>query len=152
MKKIMSSKEIVQTLMDALQKGDFEKAKSWLADGFQFSGPIPKPISAEAWLEMSMNLKRAFPNLEYHFRVEGVSGSDVVKVSSELKGTHKGDLDLADMNMGVIPATNKSFAIARQHGQVTVKADKVASWAMEPTKGAGLMAILEKLDVKLPAM
>ena len=146
----MNSKEIVQALMDALQKGDFERAKSCIADGFQFSGPVPEPISAEAWLEMSVNLKKAFPNLEYHFRVEGVNGNDVVKVSSELKGTHKGDLDLTGMNMGVIPATNKSFAIARQYGHITVKGDKVTSWAMEPTKGAGLMAILGKLDVKLP--
>ena len=39
----MNKREIVQTLLDSVQKGDFEKAKSLLADDFQFSGPIPEP-------------------------------------------------------------------------------------------------------------
>lgn len=138
--------------MYAVQMGDFEKARSYLADDFQFSGPVTKSIGAKAWLGMSMNLKKAFPNLEYHFRVESVQSDGVVKISSELKGAHRGDLDLTDMNMGVISVTNKSFAAAREHGKITVKGDKVASWTVEPTKGAGLAAILELLDVKLPVM
>ncbi len=50
----MSKREIVQALMDSVQKGDFELAKSMLADDFQFSGPVPEPINKETWLEMSM--------------------------------------------------------------------------------------------------
>jgi len=30
-----------------------------------------------------------------------------------------------------------------------VKNEKVSSWVVEPTEGAGLMAILKQLDVKL---
>ena len=56
----MNNREIVQALMDAVQKGDFASAKKMLSDDFQFSGPIPEPINAEAWLEMSANLKIAF--------------------------------------------------------------------------------------------
>ena len=148
----MDSKSIVQSLMYAIQKGEFERAKSHLADDFQFSGPASTPINADAWLGMSMNLKKAFPNLENHFRVESVQSGGVVKISSELKGTHRGELDLTSMNMGVVPPTNKSFAVAREHGKVTIKGDKVTSWAVEPTKGAGLMAILEQLGVKLPTL
>ena len=95
----MDSKATAQALMYAIQIGDFEKAKSHLTDDFQFSGSVPKPINAEAWLGMNMKLKRAFPNLEYHFRVESIQSGGVVKISSELKGTHKGDLDLTDVNM-----------------------------------------------------
>jgi hypothetical protein len=105
----MDSKSIVQSFMYAIQKGEFERAKSHLADDFQFSGPIPDPINADAWLGMSMN-------------------------------------------MGVIPPTNKSFAVAREHGKITVKGDKVTSWSVEPTKGAGLKAIMEQLGVKLPTI
>ena len=54
--------------------------------------------------------------------------------------------------MGVIPATNKSFAATHEHGKASVQDGKVKTWAMEPTEGAGLMAILGQLGVKLPTM
>lgn len=148
----MDSKSTVQALLYAVQMGEFEKAKSYLADDFQFSGPVTKSIGAEAWLGMGMRLKKGIPNLEYHFRVESVQSGGVVKISSELKGTHKGDLDLTGMNMGVIPATNKSFAAGREHAKITIRGDKVALWAVTPTEGAGLVAILDLLGVELPTI
>ena len=137
--------------MDVIQNGDFENAKSMLADDFQFSGPVPEAINAEAWLGMSASMKAAFPNLEYHFNVIEAEG-DVVKSTSQLSGTHSGSFDLTGMNMGVIPATNKSFSAKLEKTKVTVKGDKITLWAVEPTDGAGLMAILGQLGVEMPTM
>ena len=147
----METKDTAQALMDAIQKGDFENAKSLLSADFQFSGPVPEPINADEWMGMTMSLRKAFPNLNYHFHVESMDGN-VANISSELKGTHSGDFDLTAMNMGVIPATNKSFAAAHEHGKVTVKDNKVTSVAYEKTEGAGLMAILGQLGVEMPPM
>jgi len=143
-------KSIVKELMYAIQTGNYEKAKSHLAADFKFSGSGPKPIKTEAWLVMNMNLKKAFPNLEYHFRVESVQSGGVVKISSELKGTHKGDLDLTSLKMGMIAATNKSFAVGREHGKLLIQENKVTSWAVEPKKDTGLQAILNQLGIKPP--
>ena len=147
----MNNREIVQSLMDSVQKGDFVNAKSLLADDFQFSGPIPEPINREAWLAMSTSLKTAFPDLDYRFIVIGTDG-DVVKTTSQLSGTHTGSFDLTDMKMGVIPATNKTFAAKIAKTKVTVKGNKITSWVVEPTEGAGLKAIVEQLGVKLPTV
>ena len=147
----MNKREIVQTLLDSVQKGDFVNAKSLLADDFQFSGPIPQPINREAWLGMSASLKTAFPDLDYHFKVIGAD-DDIVKTTSQLSGTHRGSFDLTNMKMGVIPATNKTFAAKLENTKITVKDNKVTSWAVEPTQGAGLKAILEQLDVKVPTV
>lgn len=147
----MNKREIVQSLMDSIQKGDFKNAKTMLADDFQFSGPIPEPINREAWLGMSASLKTAFPDLDYHFKVIGAD-DDVVKTTSQLSGTHRGSFDLTNMKMGVIPATNKSFAAKLENTKITVKENKVTSWAVEPTQGAGLSAILNQLGVKLPTV
>jgi len=147
----MDTKATVQSLMDAIQMGEFEKAKSLFADDFKFSGPVPEPISGDAWMGMSVSLKAAFPDLDYQFKVESVDGN-TVNVSAELKGTHKNDLDLTAMHMGVIPATGKSFKAAHEHGKATLRDGKITSWAMEPTEGAGLMAILGQLGVKVPSM
>ena len=147
----MNKREIVQTLLDSIQKGDFEKAKSLLTDDFQFSGPIPQPINREAWLGMSASLKTAFPDLDYHFNVIGAD-DDVVRTTSQLSGTHRGSFDLTNMQMGVIPATNKAFSAKLEKTKITVKENKITSWAVEPTQGAGLKAILDQLGVKLPTV
>ena len=147
---IMNQREIVQTVLDSVQKGDFVKTKSLLADDFQFSGPIPEPINREAWLELSSRLKTAFPDLDYHFKVIGAD-DDVVKTTSQLSGTHRGSFDLTNMKMGVIPATNKSFDAKLEKTKITVKENKITSWAVEPTEGAGLKAILGQLGVAVPA-
>jgi len=147
----MDTKATVQSLMDAIQMGEFDKAGSLFADGFKFSGPVPEPISGEAWLGMSASLKAAFPDLDYQFKIESVDG-DIAHISAELKGTHSGDLDLTAMDMGVIPATGKSFKAAHENGVARLRDGKVTAWEMEGTEGAGLMAILGQLGVKLPSM
>jgi predicted ester cyclase len=147
----MNKRETVQALMDAVQKGDLKIAESMLADDFQFSGPIPEPINKEAWLKMSSSLKTAFPDLDYHFRVIGTQG-DVVRTTSQLSGTHSSSFDLTGMNMGVIPATNQSFVAKLEKAKITVKENKITAWAVEPTQGAGVMAILKQLEVEMPAM
>jgi predicted ester cyclase len=133
--------------MDSVQKGDFENAKSMLADDFQFSGSVPEPINKEAWLGMSVGLKTAFPDLDYHFRVIGTEG-DVVRSTTQLSGTHSGSFDLTNMNMGMVAATNKSFSSKLEKTKVTVKENKITAWVVEPTEGAGLEAILGQLGVK----
>jgi predicted ester cyclase len=147
----MNKRETVQALMDSIQQGDFENAGTMLADDFQFSGAVSEPINKEAWLDMSANLKTAFPDLDYHFKVIGADG-DVVRSTSQLSGTHSGSFDLTNMNMGVIPATNKTFSAKLEKTKVTVKENKITSWAVEPTEGAGLKAILGQLDVKPATM
>jgi predicted ester cyclase len=147
----MNKRETVQTLMDSIQKGDFVTAKSLLTDDFQFSGPIPKPVNREDWLTMSSNLKTAFPDLNYRFNIIDTDG-DVVKTTSQLSGTHTGSFDLTDMKLGVIPATKKAFTAKLQKTKVTVRDNKITSWVVEPTDGAGLNAILGQLGVKLPTV
>ena len=148
---IVNKREIVQALLDSVQKGDFANAKSMLADDFQFSGPVPEPINRDAWLGMSSSLKTAFPDLDYHFKVIGTDG-DFVRTTSQLSGTHTGSFDLTNMNMGVIPATDKTFSARLEKTKITVKDDKITSWVVEPTDGAGLNAILDQLGVKVPTM
>jgi hypothetical protein len=94
-------------------------------------------------------LKTAFPNLDYHFGVEGAEGN-VVHVSDQLSGTHSGNLDLSPMGMGVIPATGKSFSAKRELADVTLRDDNVISWVGQPTEGAGLVAILSQLGIPVP--
>ena len=147
----MKNRETVQALMDSIQQGDFEQAGTMLADDFQFSGSTAESINKDAWLGMSSSLKTAFPDLDYHFKVIGTEGH-VVQTTAQWSGTHSGSLDLTDMNMGVIPATNRSFVANRDWTKLTVRENKITSWVVEPTQGAGLMEILKELDAEMPAV
>ena len=136
--------------MDSVQRGDFDNAKTLLSDDFQFKGMIRRPISGKTWLKMSASLKMAFAGLNYHFKVDSAKGN-VVNTSSQMTGNNRGAFDLTGLHMGVISATNKNFSTARENHTITVKNEKVSSWVVEPTEGAGLMEILKQLDVK-PSM
>jgi hypothetical protein len=52
----------------------------------------------------------------------------------------------------VTPATHKSFATPREHGRVTIKGDKVASWVVDRIEGGGLKGILGQLGIAVAAM
>jgi hypothetical protein len=145
----MDNKAVVQSVMDAVQSGNFTGAKALLTEDFKFSGPVPQPIGGPAWLGMSANLRKAFPDLNYRFKVEGEQGA-AVDLSAQLSGTHTGDLDLTALGMPVFPPTGKSFAAAYERGTATVQNGKVASWATQRTEGAGLVAILKQLGLPTP--
>jgi len=150
----MNPREIVQALLDSVQRGDFQKANFLVSKDCQFSGPVPELLKREAWMGMNKNLKKACPNLDYHFHVDRVDGLNghLVKISAELKGTHSGVLDLSPIGLGVSPATDKSFATPREHVKVTIKDSKVASWVAEPIDGGGLKGILFQLGIAVPIL
>jgi len=54
------------------------------------------------------------------------------------------------MNLGVVPAANKSFVANRDRTKLTVKENKITSRVVEPAQGAGLMEIIKQLDAKTP--
>src|SRR5690349_19688590 len=128
----MNKRETVQALLDIVQRGDLERARSMFADDFQFSsGPASNPINADTWLDMSTGLKTAFPDLNYHFKVIGADG-DVVRSSRQLSGTHNGSLDLTAVEMGVLAATHRFFASRVEKSRITIKDNKITSWVIEP--------------------
>jgi predicted ester cyclase len=141
----MNKRETVQAFVDSIQQGEFENAKSMLADDFQFSDAVSEPVNTEAWLGRSANLRAAFPDLDYHFKVIGADG-DVVRTTMQLSGTHSGSFDLTNVNLGVIPATHKAFSVKREKTKLTVKGTKITAWVVEETEGAGLKAILSQLS------
>src|SRR4030095_8485718 len=123
---IMNSQETVQALMDSVQMGDFDKAKTLLSDDFQFRGLVRRPLNGKTWLRMSASLKMAFAGLNYHFKVDSANGN-VVNTSSQMSGNNRGAFDLTGLHMGVISATNKDFSTAKENHTITVKDEKVSS-------------------------
>ena len=53
----MDPRETVTALMGAVQTGDIKKAKSLLTDDFEFSGPVPKPMTGGQWMGLTQSMK-----------------------------------------------------------------------------------------------
>ena len=143
----MGPKATVQAVIDTIQAGDFQKAQSFLSGDFFADASLICMILSWPWMGLGETLKHAFPDLDYGLCIESVDGN-VVRFSTEIHGTHTEDLALTMLTIGVIPATNKTIATAREYGIAVVRAGKVISWAMESSRCANLTTILEQLGVK----
>ena len=105
-----------------------------------------RAVSPISWLSFSASLLKAFPDLNYRFKIEGEEGNAVL-ISAQQSGTHHGDLDLTALGMTVFQPTHKSFSATAVRGKATVSDGKVVSWTTEPTEGSGAMAILKQLGL-----
>ena len=147
----MNTKEIAEAYVDAFNRGDLNTLADLLADDYEFSGPIPDPVGRDQFLGLMELMWEAFPDMRINTRLVNIKGN-VVHFTNQLAGTHTGDLDLSAMGMGVIPATGRSFSMAREDGESVIADGYIISTHVQPTEGAGLMAILHQLGVEVPGM
>ena len=74
---------------------------------------------------------------------------DYIVIGGHNEGSHKADLDLSSMGLGVVPATGKKVVWPDAKAKLTVVGDKVTQ--LEPHSGpAGVKAFLTALGVELP--
>ena len=146
----MNTQTIAQAFADAFNSGDLEKVADYLAEDFQFSGPTPQPLGAAEWLGMTRALQAAFPDIQYNLRILSVEGDKVV-TTTQVSGTHTGELDLTPMGLGVIPATGKSFSNPEERGEAVIEGGKIKAIRVEAAEGSGLEGILRQIGVQPPS-
>jgi predicted ester cyclase len=146
---VVNTKEIAEAYLDAFNSGDLDALADLLADDFQFSGPVPEPMDQDQFLGLMELMWNAFPDIRFNARIVDVN-RNVLHFTAQLVGTHTGDLDLSSMGMGVIPPTGRSFSMARENGETVFENGYVVSHHVNPTEGAGLMAILQQLGIRVP--
>jgi predicted ester cyclase len=147
-KSMMSTRDIAEAFIEALEAGDFDTVASYLSDDFAFSGLTPQPVGKDEWIWMSKALKAGFPDLRYNIRVVSVEGN-VVRTVLQLTGTHTADLDLSFMGMGITPATGRRVSNPEEKGETTVEGDKIVAMHVYSTPEASILA---QIGVQLPQM
>jgi predicted ester cyclase len=147
----VNTEEIAEAYADAFNAGDLDTLADLLADDFQFSGPVPEPMDRDQFLGLMELMGQAFPDIQFNTRLVDIN-RNVVRFTNQLAGTHTGNLDLSFMGLGVIPPTGRPFSMAREDGETVIENGYVVSTHIYPTEGAGLMAILDQLGIKVPRM
>lgn len=147
-KYLVDVEQIAEEFLAAMNAGNIKKCRSYLADNFRFSGPVPEPISADEWMDIVRGMWAAFPDLNYNGRIVCVQG-DKVLTTTQLSGTHTGEWDLSAMGIGVVPASGKSFNNPKEDGVMTVQNGKIASYFINAKEGSGIAGILKQIGVEM---
>lgn len=145
----MSKKETAVAFLSKINTLDLNAASQYCTDDFTYSGPFPKPVSLDEWRVTAQRFLNAFPDWNFNAKIER-EDEDFVYIRAHVTGTHRGDLDLSAMGMGVIPTTGKAIGLPESKGQLTFEGNKIANMHFDLTEGAGIPGILAQLGVSKP--
>lgn len=144
----MKSKEIVEAMMRPVDEGRMEVAAGYLADDFVFSGPVPKPIGKEAWIDLQRRLLTAFP--DWPFNLKKVLQGDPVVATYQTAGSHTGELDVSLLGLPRIPAAGQADRLSAEQARCKVRGGVIVRIGIDPNPESGLPGILGQLGVDMP--
>jgi predicted ester cyclase len=147
----MSKIDTVKAFSEALETRDFDKAASYLADDFVFTGPVPQSIGKQAFIAVQSAFEDAFQGWSFNSHDEVEQGEKVV-AAVQITGTHTRDLVLSMPGMPPIPATGKGVSLPVEHITFTFKGDKIASLTSDNVPGGGVAGVLAQIGVQVPSM
>jgi hypothetical protein len=145
----MNELELAKKLLSDIEVGDKASALKLLSDDFTFNGPVPEPISGAMWLGLTEKLIKAFPDWAYNVSELRADG-DIVHLTAQITGTHKGELDLSNMGLPKVPATGKKIRLPRDEVELKIEGGKVKYFKTSPNPEAGVSGILKQLGVAVP--
>ena len=125
-----SNMQVVQEWLDAAAH-DFDAAYGYFADDFQWVQADGVVMDRDAYIGMANMLRSAIPDLS-HVVGEVREESGTITMVSHFEGTHKNDLDLSALGMGVFPASGRKIVFPEGITRLSVKGDKITSLEQVP--------------------
>jgi hypothetical protein len=147
----MNTQKLAQDFAKAINAGDWDTVASYLADDFQFSGPVPEPVSGAEWIGLNQTMQAGMPDMSINLRIVSVEGDEIRSVD-QVTGTHTSDLDLTPQGIGVIPASGKRLSLPQETGVARVRDGKLVSIHLNTPENGGLAGLLAQLGVEPPPM
>jgi predicted ester cyclase len=145
----MTNSELVFTALNAIEQGDFETGSKYFADDMTFSGPVPEPISKDAFLNLHRALLQAAPDWKFNFNVTGEEGDTVIgKV--QVEGTQTGTLPPVLPGLSAVPATGRTFKNPVEGIKITCRGGLIHGITAEQVPNGGVAGILQQIGVELP--
>ena len=150
----MSSVDIVNDFMVALESKDFDTAASYLSDDFVFSGWTPQPLDKGQFMTVMGELKAGIPNLSYHFHtvrdVRDLVQESNVKAAIQMTGTQTDSFILPPLGLPPIPQMARSVSLPEEHWDYTLQNGKIVKITVQRVPGGGIQGLLRQLGIELP--
>lgn len=147
--------QIVTAFMEALETKQFEKAATYLADDFQFSGWTPLPLNKDQFIKIASELASGMPNLSYNFHdlheVDALLGEGSrARATIRVTGTQTDSFILTPLGLPPIPQMAQSISLPEEHWEYVVKDDTIATIDVEPVPGGGISGLLHQFGIDIP--
>jgi heme-degrading monooxygenase HmoA len=137
--------QITRQVVAAIEARDFDAARALLSDDFEFSGAVPQPINADAWLGVHRALGAAFSDFSFRFQPAKTTG-DMLEGTVQVGGTQDGEFRAPVPGLPIIPATGKRVLNPMEHIRVTARGGKLTNWDVEHVSDGGLAGIVKQLN------
>lgn len=146
----MKPVEVVFNHLRSIEKGDWEKANSYIAENYTATGVIPFPISLfiklrkKDALTMHKARKNALP--DFKFNEEILESSDtMVKIQVNLTGTQTGTIDYRGILRGipVMPPTGKFVKLNPEYFTYHIVNNKIEKVEIDIPKNAGVKGLVK---------
>ncbi len=139
--------DIVLQLLHALEERDFDKAKTYMSNDFEFTGPMPKSMNSMESIDAFRHLFRAFPDWRFNFNVINEDDNEVTgKV--HITGTQTGELNLPFIqNLGTIQPTGKRISLPEQKVHFKMKGNKISRYQVDVPPNGGITGLLSQIGV-----
>lgn len=146
----MEKIEIVKNLFTAIEKGDYAKAKSFLAPDFKIVGAPPQPMGSEDWLAFHKHLSIGFPDFKFNITNITESGN-VVNGTAKAGGTFTNAMPSFIKGQPAIEPTNKVTYNPKENLTMTFKGDKIVTITVEKVSGGGIPGFLKQIGAEVPS-
>ncbi len=139
--------DVVLQLLHALEEKDFDKAKTYLTNDFEFTGPTPKPVNGKEFIDVHRYLFQAIPDWRFNFNVIKEDDNEVTG-RVHVTGTQTGELNLPMIqNLGTIQPTGKRISLPEEKAHVKVKGNKISRFQVDVSPNSGIMGLLSQIGV-----
>jgi predicted ester cyclase len=145
----MEIQDIVNQVLDSLERGDVQSNAHYYADNFTFSGPVPEPLNKSQFLDLMTKINQGVPDWSFNRGKLRVEGQTVI-IPVQVTGTQTRTLPGLMPGMPDLPATNRSFRIPPETIRIKFQGERAVDIHVDPVPGGGIPGMLEQLGVAIP--
>ncbi|WP_028980403.1 ester cyclase [Sporocytophaga myxococcoides] len=146
----MEKIEIVKNLFTTIEKGDYTKAKSFLAPDFKIVGAPPQPMGSDDWLAFHKQLSTGLPDFKFNLS-DIIESGNVVNCTAKVGGTFTKEMPSFIKGQPAIQPTNKVLFNPKENLTLTFKGDKILTVTVEKVPGGGIPGFLKQIGVEVPS-
>src|SRR5258708_6184927 len=133
----MKKEEIVNEVISALERKNWETLESRLADDFTYSGALPKPIQKRDFVGVQRALHSGMPDLKFNLHQVAAKGDKII-CKVKLEGTHSATLPPPMEGYKPIPSTGKKVTLPEEELEFTFSGEKISNLYVKPVPHGGV--------------
>ncbi|MEM8852132.1 MAG: hypothetical protein AAGD34_00440 [Pseudomonadota bacterium] len=134
---------VVVALFNAIDEGDFARAKSCLSDDFTRSSTLhPDPMDGDTWLGQLKLIEPLFSDVSHNTAITAEDGEEV-RGTVQLTGCHTGRTTLPALSH--LTPTGKRFSLPPEPFVARVREGRIVTIHVAMGEGGGLPGIIKQL-------